>query len=372
MWILDHEIPGKYTNLRAHSSLAIASISSKNELLISSGISIIDKIPISKSITSDEWHQENKHLLLAWDDASISVYDANDKSMVDGKLHSSPVTIMEWLSEGSKFVTVDTDNHVAVWKYDARKRLSVLVEYRMSHLIAKILIISGSSKDPMTFYMVCNDGIVYYADDSGHCQQLSQMFPNNIREIYHIPAKSLILAITRDFVIAKMSIENDGKLRQNQVIKLGLRSNSDFLTALIHDDALLISSPEQPLRVYNFSSDDSSILTIPLKMEDSEIITSLDWKKEYCLLLATTSKGLINIWKISDTQRPWQVKLLILLTDSCFKRSQEKMQTVLRIGVEMMTYLSKGMMRCRFILHGFASMPYTGTFMPFKHRELKS
>jgi intraflagellar transport protein 140 len=308
MWILDNEIPGKFNNLKPHSSLAIASLESKNELLISSG-TLVDKMPSSKSITCQEWHPESKHLLLAWDDASISVYDASDKSMVDGKLHSTPVNQMEWLSKGNKFITIDTDNHVVVWKYDARKRLSVLVEYRISRLIVKILIVNGNSKEPMTFYMICNDGIVYYADDSGHCQQLSQTFPINIQEIYHIHS-DVILAITRDFVIAKMNIQNDGKLRQNQVLKLGLGSKSHFLTALIHDGALIISSPDEPLSVFYFSEDDSSILKIPLKMEESEIITSLDWKKENCLLLATTNKGLIYIWKIIDSKRPWQVNQL--------------------------------------------------------------
>lgn len=308
MWILDYEIPGNYTIFRAHASLAISSLSSKNELLISSGNSSPDRLQISKSITSIQWHQEIKYLLIAWDDASISVYDAQDKSLTDGKLHSSPVTLMEWLDKGNKFVTVDSDNHVAVWKYDARKRLSVLVEYRISHLVSKIIIVNGNSKESMTFYMICNDGIVYYADDLGHCQQQSQMFPSNIQDIYYISTKSLIVAITRDFVIAKMCIEKDGKLRQSQVIKLGLRSNSDFLTTLIHDEALIICSPNQPLRLYNFSSEDeSSIITMPLTMQDSEIITGLNWKKEYSLLLACTNKGMIYIWKILDYKRPWQV-----------------------------------------------------------------
>jgi hypothetical protein len=106
-------------------------------------------------------------------------------------------------------------------------------------------------------------------------------------------------------------------------------------------------------------------------MEDSELITSLDWKKENCLLLATTSKGIIYIWKIADTQRPWQVKHIIILTYRCFKRYLVRMRNVRRIGEGMMIYLSKGMVRCRFILHGFANMPFMGTFMPFKPLELK-
>ena len=69
----------------------------------------------------------------------IGVWSASEGVLREGNIHPSQVVLLSWNALGTRLITSDKDGQTVLWKVDARGRLTILFQYRLSNVIKTCL-----------------------------------------------------------------------------------------------------------------------------------------------------------------------------------------------------------------------------------------
>jgi WD40 repeat protein len=147
----------------------------------------------------------------------LLLWFAADNATREAHTHSTPVHLIQWNQQGNRLITVDKEGNVFVWKVDIRGRMTVLAQYRLGKAIHSCLY--QPSTDSTSFYLICGNGQVYYADESGHCDELTAI-PSNPLAAYILSNQKWLVSLNSDLVLSKTVILADGKLGQSSMVML--------------------------------------------------------------------------------------------------------------------------------------------------------
>ena len=152
---------------------------------------------------------------------------------------------------------------------------------------------------------MCENGAVYYADDSGHCDQLNSL-PGNPQAAFLQESRNMIVSVNADLILTRSNLMPDGKLGQihmvitvitacthSKKVKLaaGSRLAESFQVCLIQN-ILAISIPDQSLRIFDYVNDDSPTLSILLDTKVKETLTGMVWSDSFQSLAGISDLGL--------------------------------------------------------------------------------
>ena len=118
------------------------------------------------------------------------------------------------------------------------------------------------NKDFLTFFIVTSNGIVYYGDDMGHCNQELHI-TSQLHSLHLNPDNSFMLILTKDLVLSRYLISSDGKFTPQISVKLSGGLNSDdtcLYSQWLQKDMLAFSVNGSPVRIWDSADEEMEIL----------------------------------------------------------------------------------------------------------------
>ncbi|KAJ1551048.1 hypothetical protein HK096_003480 [Nowakowskiella sp. JEL0078] len=345
MW-QDSIVLGDYVDICCHQILplvASATPDGKIDLLSDDGA----KTCIRKDSTPCilKWHPQKRFLAVSWSSGVVGIWCEQEQIFREGNAHSMEILVLEWSPSGNRLVSADIDGQVVVWKVDARGRLLSICQYRLKGairncLFQKIFLPESKSESP-PFFLGGSNGIVYYADDMGHCSEGTQV-SGEVVAFEMLESTSALIVIDSDMNLYEISLSIDGKMNLEKQVKLsvGSRPNkSVFQIILVAPNTIAYASGGHIIRILDITNEESENLALPEGGTDSGF--AVMWKLH-------VENGLENEISVS-----WEVgnegKLMAVLTKSFVKLFTEQSLswsysgdiTAIQVGPTKLTIIAK-------------------------------
>ncbi|KAL5035113.1 hypothetical protein BDV3_004569 [Batrachochytrium dendrobatidis] len=325
MWVAGQQINGEYQNIAVHSSLPLQAIS-----LHDSQIQIHDEegthlesLALKKDSvpTKMVWHPTKKQLAMAWNGGTVGLWCVDMESTLrEGKIHQCRITCLEWNSFGNRIISGDEEGAVVVWKVDTRGRLSTMSQYRLKSQIVCCVFRTSSGlclerhreKDSPPFFIASQSGSIYYADDIGHCTEVSSL-KSPIVSLYISGTHNSMFVLSDDLILSRFDLDQDGKMTQNTSMKLsnGLKAlGINLISAWIEPGMLAMTVNGSPVRIWNVWNEETCSLDRP--EFGLPVYRSFQFNTRHQIMAVGSDNGIVVLWQasastnVSENSHTWE------------------------------------------------------------------
>ncbi|ORX82074.1 hypothetical protein BCR32DRAFT_327034 [Anaeromyces robustus] len=304
------EVSGEYILSSWHPRYSIIAVTKKDgsvEILNDEGVRINKEI-IKKdsSVSFLLWHSTKKFLLIGWINGTLSVWNDYDKVLKEESLHKNRIKCYKWSPNSNKFITIDTDNKLILWKVDRRGRLFSLYQNNFKMNITQCMFHpvinyrkTRDKDENIAFFLGGNNGIIYYINEKFQCIESTNIY-KPILSLKYFENQGIILAITEDMSLFEFEFRKDGKLFQIAKLKLSAGINNDkskYTIEWVGIGLLAICNGEQSIRILNLNNEENYNIASP---GGNENLTKMTFNSHKNILAAGTDKGNIYLWKCNN------------------------------------------------------------------------
>ena len=271
------------------------------------------------------WQPHGSLLAVGWSDGTVSTYAVSGAHAGEeppeahvaqtrvvasnSNEHGSRIALLLWSPAGNRLITGDEQGFCTVWKAD-RGGMKQAVQYRKgARLTAAVFcappseLLSKALTPP--FFFASEDGVVYYADDIGHCDEVSiQHAP--VDQLVFYEERSQLILVTRTLLMTQLLLTREGEVRPGIKVKLSVAGDAkergirDLLWA--GPGLLTTASGEGLVRFWNLSRDENYVL--PLRHAGAEASDRADcaaFSAEHRLLAVGTREGRVLQWRYNGS-----------------------------------------------------------------------
>ncbi|KAJ3262217.1 hypothetical protein HK103_002630 [Boothiomyces macroporosus] len=288
MWVGQHS-EGEVSAVAIHPVLPIIAASSSKD----GSVAIYDDDLVSSqalqgkkdlSVTNLKWHPTRKFLAITWKNGIVGLWCLEgEPSFREGIVHDTTITCLEWSPGGNRLITGDEEGGVVVWKIDGRGKLSTMSQYRLrgsiDHIVFKPTKKARDSrnkeKDCPPFFIGVEQGIIFFADDIGHCMECVSL-NSRINLLYYHDGRDLLLVLNDEMILSHFVQDNDGKLTlETSQIKLGGAMNTngkELASQWIDTDLLAFIVNKLPPRIWDSANEETIVLDRPGNSENTLLV----------------------------------------------------------------------------------------------------
>ncbi|KAI8812149.1 hypothetical protein BJ742DRAFT_706226 [Cladochytrium replicatum] len=299
-------ITGTYKTMICHSTYRIAAamtIDGRIDVITEDGAKNCTKKDAQPCVAA--WHPTRKLLGCTWASGQIGIWCDQENILREANAHQTAITSLEWGPNGNRLVSADNDGQVFVWKTDARGRLWSLCQYRLKGFITRCLFrknLNETNESRTTecppFFLGSSSGIVYYADDMGHCSEAAQVSSAISGLLFSENKEILVVVSGADMILSQFSLSPDGKLTPERSVKLGANlttSNAMLEFQWVVPGIIAYSFGGSAIRILDLAREETDSLIVP-SMENVRI-TSMAMNQERHIIAGGTDSGHIVMWK---------------------------------------------------------------------------
>lgn len=258
------------------------------------------------SCNSLKWHPKQAILACGWADGAITLWYEKDRTTKESLAgHSSAVNYITWSPDGSRLISGDASGALTVWDVDPRhSKLKVHAQYTRKGAVRQLVFRAPSNGAHLeacpSFFYGCEDGVVYFADDAGHCSEVVSIgTPVNFLHYSH--AKDYLVILSLDAVLSKYRIQSDGKMIQDRRAKLSIKGDGSEMQCVYAGAGLLAAANHEPMvRVWHLETDDNYTLPITDARHMTaakDLVRCVSFNHRKRILAAGTQFGKVCLWK---------------------------------------------------------------------------
>ncbi|XP_052071458.1 intraflagellar transport protein 140 homolog isoform X2 [Mytilus californianus] len=297
--------------------------------------------------TSSAWHPNKKIIAVGWDNGELLVWNSVDGELFEGlPLHKTPITVLEWSSNGTRLTSGDKSGVVMVWKADSKGRLqqNPLHQHHVQEPLNKILCkpippqdpatdisqlakaaVSGDesaldmfnwkksgksnsikmggspfgSSESLTFYLGGASGGVYFVGESGQCTQIFTADGPVLKLLFY-EEKNVLITVTENLILTQHAILPEGDAKE--ILKVKMSGKGDNPTVIWAGKGILATATgEGAVRMWDLDNEDNYILSLDghNSYDPNENVMCISYSQEKGMLAGGTNMGDIALWKWS-------------------------------------------------------------------------
>ncbi|KAJ3129307.1 hypothetical protein HK098_001719 [Nowakowskiella sp. JEL0407] len=309
MW-QDYAVNGDYIKITCHQiHPLVAAATSEGQIDLISEDSTRTCIRKDAQPCILQWHPEKRFLAASWSTGVVGIWCEQEQLFREGNAHLSEIMVLEWSVSGNRLVSADRDGQVVVWKVDPRGRMLSLCQYRLkgyidSCLFRNIPIEKNESSTKLSecpsFFLGGENGIIYYADDMGHCSEVAQV-SSSVKSMIIIERISTLIVIDSELNLYQFVITADDKLNPEKQVKLSAGSvkkediRMDIKQFL--PGVLAYSFESHMICILDLVNEESSSLAMPGALEEGVIsCIAFNWSRK--IITGGCTSGFAVMWRM--------------------------------------------------------------------------
>ncbi|KAG7227762.1 hypothetical protein INR49_013556 [Caranx melampygus] len=263
------------------------------------------------------WHPTKPVLALGWENGEVVLltHPSGDQTVLPNT-HTACITLLEWSSSGSRLVSGDQNGALAVWKVDARGRLTgnYLVKHEYNKPLTCCIFRPAS---PGETCVSCKIGQVHIMDERCKTSTLLSV-EGSIKKMFYLEKREALVVITEAMMLSQYTLGSEGGAQEFMKVKLSSKSGQNVDIVWTDNNLLITATGEQTIRLWDLEQDDNYILSLDetLGFERGEMINCVSYCAGKEILAAGTSHGRIAFWKMAvqpggskgDTKAQWKLQ----------------------------------------------------------------
>lgn len=319
MWISGEEQAGAFNQVEIHASYGILAASSSEGIsLYNEELQYMQNLIDKKEASIDLllWHPLKRILAITWSSGCVGLWCLDlDGVLREGNAHQSKIVQAKWSPSGHRLITGDEEGVVIVWKVENKGRISVTAQYRLHKSPIVEITFKGdkekrSNKVNCTIFIALKDGKIYYADDVGHCDELTCM-TSKINSFIFRESEDELLVVTEDLVLSHFKLLSDGKLKLGNSVKLsgGMSTKGQAIeTKWIGSELLVWSISGDSPHIWDIENEETQIL------DGGELAANpykcLSYNPKSGMISCATESGNIVLWRqtANSSDKKWEVR----------------------------------------------------------------